>query len=44
MELKETKLAIVLLDLIGSTQFVQKVGAMKAALNGCSITTDWLDH
>ena len=31
MELKETKLAIVLLDLIGSTQFVQKVGAMKAA-------------
>ena len=31
MELKETKLAIVLLDLIGSTQFVQTVGAMKAA-------------
>ena len=31
MELVETKLAIVLLDLIGSTRFVQKVGAMKAA-------------
>lgn len=31
MELRETKLAIVLLDLIGSTQFVQKVGALKAA-------------
>ncbi len=31
MELKETKLAIVLLDLIGSTQFVQRVGALKAA-------------
>lgn len=31
MELIETKLAIVLLDLIGSTKFVQKVGAMKAA-------------
>lgn len=31
MELIETKLAIVLLDLIGSTRFVQSVGAMKAA-------------
>lgn len=31
MELIETKLAIVLLDLIGSTKFVQSVGAMKAA-------------
>lgn len=31
MELVETKLAIVLLDLIGSTRFVQQVGAMKAA-------------
>jgi len=31
MELVETKLAIVLLDLIGSTKFVQQVGAMKAA-------------
>ena len=31
MELKETQLAIVLLDLIGSTKFVQKVGALKAA-------------
>ena len=31
MQLVETKLAIVLLDLIGSTKFVQQVGAMKAA-------------
>ena len=31
MELVETKLAIVLLDLIGSTKFVQQVGALKAA-------------
>ncbi len=31
MELIETKLAIVLLDLIDSTKFVQSVGAMKAA-------------
>lgn len=31
MELIETKLAIVLLDLIGSTKFVQRVGALKAA-------------
>mgnify|MGYP003142828069 FL=1 len=31
MELRERKLAIVLLDLIGSTRFVQKVGALKAA-------------
>jgi len=31
MELIETKLAIVLLDLIGSTKFVQRAGAMKAA-------------
>ena len=31
MELIETKLTIVLLDLIGSTKFVQSVGAMKAA-------------
>ena len=31
MEFIETKLAIVLLDLIGSTQFVQSVGAMKSA-------------
>jgi len=30
-KLKETNLAIVLLDLIGSTQFVQKVGPVKAA-------------
>ena len=32
MELIETKLAIVLLDLIGSTRFVQSAGAMKAAM------------
>jgi len=31
MEFIETKLAIVLLDLIGSTKFVQSVGAMKSA-------------
>jgi len=31
MELIETKLAIVLLDLIGSTKFVQRAGALKAA-------------
>lgn len=31
MELRERQLAIVLLDLIGSTAFVQRVGAMKAA-------------
>ena len=31
VEMRETKLAIVLLDLIGSTQFVQKHGARKAA-------------
>ena len=30
MELRERKLAIVLLDLIGSTRFVQKVGALKS--------------
>ena len=32
MELIETKLAIVLLDLIGPTRFVQSAGAMKAAM------------
>ena len=32
MEFLETKLAIVLLDLIGSTKFVQSVGAMKSAM------------
>lgn len=32
MEFIETKLAIVLLDLIGSTKFVQSVGAMKSAM------------
>lgn len=31
MELRERQLAIVLLDLIGSTAFVQRVGALKAA-------------
>jgi class 3 adenylate cyclase len=31
MEIRERRLAIVLLDLIGSTKFVQKVGPMKAA-------------
>jgi len=31
MKIRERRLAIVLLDLIGSTQFVQKVGAVKAA-------------
>ena len=31
MELKHRRLAIVLLDLIGSTAFVQRVGAMRAA-------------
>ena len=31
VEMKETKLAIVLLDIIGSTAFVQKYGAHKAA-------------
>jgi len=31
MELKNRRLAIVLLDLIGSTAFVQRVGAMRAA-------------
>jgi class 3 adenylate cyclase len=36
MKLIETKLAIVLLDLIGSTKFVQKAGAMQAA--------KWLQH
>ena len=36
MKLIETKLAIVLLDLIGSTKFVQRVGAMQAA--------KWLQH
>ena len=32
VDLKETHLAIVLLDIIGSTAFVQKVGARKAAV------------
>ena len=32
MEFIETKLAIVLLDLIGSTKFVQRAGAMKSAM------------
>ena len=36
MEFKERRLAIVLLDLIGSTAFVQKVGARKAA--------EWLQY
>ena len=36
MEIKERKLAIVLLDLIGSTKFVQRVGAVKAA--------EWLQY
>ena len=36
MEIKERRLAIVLLDLIGSTKFVQKVGAVKAA--------EWLQY
>jgi len=33
IKMKETKLAIVLLDLIGSTQFVQRVGARRAAIH-----------
>lgn len=33
VNMRETKLAIVLLDLIGSTQFVQRVGARRAALH-----------
>ena len=33
-KLRETELAIVLLDLIGSTAFVQKVGPVKAARCG----------
>jgi class 3 adenylate cyclase len=33
VNMRETKLAIVLLDLIGSTQFVQSVGAARAALH-----------
>jgi len=36
MEIKERRLAIVLLDLIGSTAFVQKAGAVKAA--------EWLQY
>ena len=36
MEIKERRLAIVLLDLIGSTAFVQKAGAIKAA--------EWLQY
>ena len=36
MEIKERRLAIVLLDLIGSTAFVQRAGAMKAA--------EWLQY
>ena len=36
MEIKERRLAIVLLDLIGSTSFVQKAGAIKAA--------EWLQY
>ena len=36
VEIKERRLAIVLLDLIGSTAFVQKVGARKAA--------EWLQY
>ena len=43
VKLKHTYLAIVLLDLVGSTAFVQKVGPIKAVEDGYSTMTDWQD-